>query len=241
MRRCQRCGDELHDTSLKCGRCGTWVEDSPVFARLGDQDIELIKAKDLAIAPPSFLSFQATELILDDTVQRLEHLGIEQPESADAYFSAYLHARPAVLAAHYKSDNTAFLRERVKVEFIANALAVVFFDIASRDFLRIKRSTVDPRVCAGLRVFERLDRVREKYPASTADIFACGQEIGKIIYGDSSTVFHNVQLSAEFWLNLSQLPPAYSGYFVVDEEDFQWQTICPESSEIIQRWLRRFE
>lgn len=242
MSNCEACGDRLNNSclTLKCVRCKAWINNNAIFARLVDRDIALIKERDLVPATPSFLSFQATEAFYRSIRSRTDRFQEAEAKTGDAYFSAYLHATLVSTAARYKTQRADDLRERVGIEFIANALAVLFFDIGPAGSHRIQRSRADPLVSEGLKVFRSLQRVK----TMPLEGLAIAEALCEIVYGEAN-IFRGTYLFLQWSETLfsTKLQQVYSRYFIVDEDDFQWQTVATDrkAKEILERWLGRFD
>jgi len=234
---------------FKCSGCGAWVDDNPVFLRLGPGDIEIIKSKDLIPATPSLLSFQATAFFEDDITSLIRQFGSPQVQNGYAYLSAFAHATAvrSGFGVKKKVNRAPFLNERIAIEFLANAIAVAIFDIEPSHCLldsdAVYRNSTDPRVAAGLEVFDLLGDAMTEVPLepSDADMIGCARKVASIIFGDSPTIplMLDVMDRANSWMELAG---AYGKYFLVDEEDFEWGSLAvdAESSTALTHWLSRF-
>jgi hypothetical protein len=245
-RRCGACGQGLIGTEFKCSACGAWVDGNPVFQKLCESDVKIIKSKDLLLATPSLLSFQATPFFQQGITTLTRQLGTPQVENGYAYLSAYIHAKGSISATR-KANRAVFLDERIAIEFISNSLAVALFDIERSDSTvgshpPVRRGSADPRVAAGLRVFALLDHVEDQmgWESSTADMVGYAKEVGRIVLGDSVTLSQSIAL-LPMLSGYTDLRDVYEKYFLVDEEDFPWGSILPDPERrVLQDWLSRF-
>ena len=246
-RTCATCGKQLSDTAWYCQACNSWVEDNPVFLRLCKGDIEKIKSKQLMPATPSLLSFQVTEFFQQDIAWLNQVFDRPKVEHGYAYLSAHVHANAASFTTK-KAKMEASLNEQIAIEFISNAVAAQLFDLEPCDSQTrldppVQRSSRDPRVRDGLRVFKLLDKARDGLPwnLGTADMARYAKEIERIILGHSvSIVVGTVLMKLETsWTDLMNL---YMSFFVLEEEDLPWESdlFGAKGDAILEKWLARF-
>jgi hypothetical protein len=106
----------------------------------------------------------------------------------------------------------------------------------SRDQTRVSRTTEDPRVAAGLQVFDLLDEA-----VNQADSVTLALQIGHIIFGEPTTILRGILLLGRA-VGWPKLMGAYTKVFLVEEEDLPWVSVFAdvEPRSLLQDWLSRF-
>ena len=223
-RKCPKCGRTLTKYAMKCEKCGEWV-DNDVFRRLSNDDIELIKTKDLVIVTPSLISLMIRDRIMNGLKSMKEKSEEKRVGLKEAIFCSYCYSFVLKVKAFWKKEKKKFLNDELNKCLIS--LALTLFEEISH----YKKSNYNEALLLGLDLYKQLDKVPEDVPITfiqpeSSEMFLTAQRMGEIVYGKGENIINkNIWLFLFHVNTFKYLSEPCSKFFIVEEEDFDWKSM----------------
>jgi len=223
-RKCPQCGLAISKYALKCEKCREWV-DNDVFRRLSNDDVELIKTKDLAIVTPSLVSLMIRNMIKGDLEEMKKKSDEKRVGIREAIFLSYCYSNVLKLSASWKTGKRNLLNDEINNCLIS--LALTLLEEISQD----KKFNYNEALLLGLDLYKQLDKVPEDVPITfiqpdASEMFLTAQRMGEIIYGKGENMINiNIWLFLFHINTFKYLSEPFSKFFIVEEEDFDWKSM----------------
>lgn len=225
MKKCPYCGKKLHDKAFKCKKCDAWV-DNDTFDKLCDEDVELIKDKNLIIVTPSLITLMLS-MGID---KRLRELTKKSKELyfREVLFHTYCYSNALNICAKKKAGMKDLLKKDLNIALILNTFLLI------EKILPYKKKFQNKEVIEfGLDVFSQLDKIINEEilsPKFDFDIppesqVFIAKKMGKVIYEDKNTIEKSLKLYAMFFITMHGFSEQFSSFFIVEEEDFDWKSM----------------
>ena len=219
---CPYCGQLLHNFSLKCTSCNKWV-DNAVFSKLCQDDITTIKENDLTIVTPSLLSMMIigiiTESSLEESICKIHENKLNDTQKFNLLvFNSYSFYK-ATLGTRKKQGHEDDIKEALNLA-ILHAISTFFVSVTRKSY------PIKKLIYQGLNLYDQIESIVGSTGVNTDSMSRASNSLGSIILLDQSPLsFVGLSLLKHFFTQLVTLENEFSKLFLVEEEDFDWQSV----------------
>ncbi len=227
-KKCPYCGQSLSNIALKCTRCKKWV-DNEVFRRLCEDDVKLIKNKDLVVFTPTLLAMMVIGLLKDENLrERLQKLVGGTLNEIQRFnllvFESFCYFEPICLSAEMKRGCKDTIKEMLRLALLLG-VAELFNTTVEPD--SVISSGPRPSV-RGAVLYTKFEAILEALEPNTPSQLRATNALGSLVLADNSPIsFSGLELYSHYMASLEAMLKglAFSKIFLVEEEDFNWQAI----------------
>ena len=213
MKKCPYCDQLLNDVVFKCQACKNWV-DNDTFRRLGNDDIELIKSKDLVIFTPKLITLQLLHMLLLD----LQSLKKEASEKTQMYnllaFKSFCYFRTLCLFAKMKQGQRQPLVNILR-DSVLQGVAELFRDEVDQAV------SVHTLIGQGKVLYQQIDTVMSSLNPDVPSQVKASTELASVVFPDGGPdLIEGWKLYMRFMNMFEHMGKHFSKIFLVEEEDF---------------------
>ncbi len=217
---CPQCRISLHKETIKCKNCGNWI-DNDVFKRLSDNDVKLIKSKDLIPITPHYISLMLLEPLSKELLQMLDESEQSQIELGEAIFYSYCYVATLNLKATKKTGKEKKIEEDLNIELISLVLSI-FKEMFPNQELNHKDA-----IKFGLYLYRQLNKLHLQTfyrQDDEASMVIYAKRIGDIIYKEKYHLTKSLNLYVHLIMSFKHFGEPFSELFIIEEEDFKLQS-----------------
>jgi len=222
-KKCPYCGRPLNNAAFKCTRCNKWV-DNEVFRRLCEDDVKLIKDKDLTPITPTLLAMMVIDLLkkdnsLEQDIQKRQGKKLNEIQRFNLLvFESFCYFN-AVSFAKMKQGRRDTIKETLMVAFLQG--------VAESFNKRVKHaSSSEVLIDRGKALYAKFEAVLHELGTSASSQLKASNAFGAIVFDDDSPIsFTGLSLYATFMETFKHMGNEFSKMFLVEEEDFDWRAI----------------
>ncbi|MFH1640168.1 MAG: hypothetical protein ABIB93_07680 [Chloroflexota bacterium] len=220
MKKCPNCGQMIEDAAFKCSQCHQWV-DNEVFAKIGAEDVRLIKEKDLIIYTPGLLAAYITNFFLTEDLKKQvkKPLG-EKPLFNLFVFYSFCYFYTARLHVGAKQGCRDMLMEMLKRGLLQGIVQLFIQGMPGATLLESLHKY-------GEALYQSFDTVMDgiSLEADAAAQIEAAQSLDTVVFGDERPDWlENVGLYRRFWVTVGEMNNIFSRMFLVEEADFDWRS-----------------
>lgn len=228
-KKCPHCGHLLHTAAFKCAHCSNWVNDF-FFTQHGDEDDHFIKNPkgDITLWPPSLVTVMVIDLIkdisLENSLQPLTELTGQKLKGKQqfnllifysfCYFAAIrLHAWMKRWCRHTIERQ---LRDALLDGIVSRCEAL---GLGYEESTRILRA-------GGESLYDKFDDIWKDLGTDTPSQVRDTKALASAVYGDKqANILNGLPLYEQLMSTVWNLREPFREIFLVEEKDFDWQTI----------------
>ena len=222
-RKCPYCGQTLHYVAFKCTRCNKWV-DNEVFNRLCEDDVKLIKGKDLIPFTPALLAMMIIAMLKEDDLaehdmQRRWGKRIDMIERFSLLaFNSFCFFKAASFAK-MKQGCKDIIKETLKAALL-QGIAELFNE-------RVKPApSLDILVDRGSFLYAKFEAVLHELGTNASSQLKASNAFGAIVFKDNTPIsFTGLSLYTLFMETFKNMEKEFSKMFLIEEEDFDWKAV----------------
>ena len=224
-KKCPYCGRPLHNAAFKCTSCNKWV-DNEVFRRLCEDDVKLIKDKDLTPFTPTLLAMMVIDLLkkegLKESAQKLEGGTLNEKQQFNLLvFDSF---------CFFKAICSSVKIKQGRRDAIEGMLKLILLKWSAQLFNRSVKHTSSWEVLMerGIVLYAKFEAAWLKIPweAGPASQMEAADAFASAIYADNdSNLLRGLNLWAYFMETVRHMGKEFSKMFLVEEEDFDWQAL----------------
>lgn len=221
---CPHCGQPLHDSAFKCTKCNKWV-DNEVFRRLHKDDIKLIKDKDLIPFTPTLLAMMVIGLLkesnsLEQNMQKQQEKKLNEIQQFNLLvFDSFCLFNTASIFAKKKQGCKDTIKETLMMALLQGVTELFSnrVEYAPSSEVLINR---------GKALYDKFEAVLNNLGTNTSSQLKASNSFGAIVFGDNSPIsFTGLSLYTHFMETFKSMEKEFSKMFLVEEDDFNWQSI----------------
>ena len=223
-KKCPYCGQPLHNTAFKCKRCNKWVVNE-VFRELCEDDVKLIKDKDLMPFTPTLLAMMAIDLLkkddsLEQDIQKQEEGKLNEKQQFNLLvFNSFCFFETICSFTKMKQRRRDTIKETLRVA-ILQGVAELFNKRV--EHLPSSKVLIDH----GKALYAKFQAILDGVGTNASSQLKASNAFGFIVFGDDSPIsFTGLNLYAHFIETFKYMGKEFSKMFLVEEEDFDWQAI----------------
>lgn len=226
-KKCPYCGQLLSNIALKCTRCKKWV-DNEVFRRLCEDDVKLIKNKDLVVFTPTLLAMMVIDLLKKDNhlrkdIEKREKKTLNEIQRFNLLvFESFCYFEPICLSAKMKRGCKDTIKEMLRLALLLG-VAELFNTTVEPD--SVISSGPRPSV-RGAVLYTKFEAILEALEPNTSSQLRATNALGSLVLADNSPIsFSGLALYSHFMETFKHMGKEFSKMFLVEEEDFDWRAI----------------
>lgn len=223
-KKCPYCGRPLHNAAFKCTRCNKWV-DNEVFRRLCEDDVKLIKDKDLTPFTPTLLAMMVIDLRKEDNsleqdIQKRQGKKLNEIQRFNLLvFKSFCYFETICSFVKMKQGRRDTIKETLRVVFLQG--------VAELFNKRVKHApSLEVLIDRGKALYAKFEAVLDELGTSASSQLKASNAFGAIVFADDSSIsFTGLSLYAHFMGTFEYVGKELSKMFLVEEEDFDWRAI----------------
>jgi hypothetical protein len=233
---CPHCGHLLHNTAFKCDQCKKWVPNE-LFERLCDEDVTLIKDKDLTPITPSLMVTMLPGPLENGNTdkQLLEMLGRKHTKNEQfkfLVFQSFCFYGPIRSFAHMKRGLGASdlscrqtIEKQLKIALLNRIIPLASWSTSES----ANKKSAGMLRAEGEALYDDFDDIWEHMGTSTASQTRVTVALASAVFGENKAdILTGLPLYTELLETSINLSKVYGEVFLVEEKDFDWQTIVGE-------------
>jgi hypothetical protein len=226
MKKCPYCGQSLDNAAFKCTQCNKWV-DNEVFEKLCDEDIKLIKNKDLIVSTPTLMAVMVIELLkkddyLKESLEKIERGTLNEEQQFNLLvFDSFCYFDAICSFVKMKKGCRNTIEEMLRLILLKWSAQLFSKRIEHAPSLEILMER-------GIVLYGKFQAAWDKIPweASPSSQMEASNAFASAIYADEyPNLVRGLSLWAHFMETLRQMRKEFSKIFLVEEEDFDWRAI----------------
>jgi len=222
-KKCPYCGRPLHNAAFKCTRCNKWV-DNEVFRRLCEEDVKLIKDKDLTPFTPALLAMMVIDLLkkgnsLEQDIQKRQEKKLNEMQRFNLLvFESF---------CYFEAVSFAKVKQGRKHKIKGVLRDVLLQGVAQLFNKRVKHPpSSELLIDRGKALYAEFEAVLDGLGTNASSQLKASNAFGFIVFGDDSPFsFTGLSLYGHFMQMFKHMGKEFSKMFLVEEDDFDWQAI----------------
>jgi len=221
-KKCPYCGQSLDNAALKCTRCNKWV-DNELFDRLCEDDVKLIKNNDLTPFTPTLIAAMVINLLKEDDflredIQKREGRTLNERQQFNLLvFSSFCYFESISSFVRMKKGCRPTITEMLKVALLQGVVEL-FNATVGHAF------PVDVLKEQGKALYAKFQAILDELGTSASSQLKASNAFGAIVFGEDSPLSIR-GLSLYTYFMEAFTPDMFTGIFLVEEDDFDWQAI----------------
>jgi hypothetical protein len=223
---CPYCGGTLHDSAFKCKSCNKWV-DNEVFKKLCEDDIKLIKEKDLTPYTPTLFGMMVYNLLKEDnslkhSIPELQEKELNETQKFNLLvFDSFCFFK-AALSVNIKQGRKSIIKDAL--EFVLLRGVVNLFNERVKEAPPLKTL-----IGYGMVLYDKFEAVLHKVGTNADSQLNASNALGAIVFNDDSPIsFLGLGIYTYFLHSFVNLTKEFSRMFLLEDDDFNWQTTLIE-------------
>ena len=221
------CGQSLNNAAFKCNRCNKWV-DNEVFNKLCDDDVRLIKDKDLTSFTPTLVAAMVIDLLkkhdwLEEDIQKWEEKALNEKQQFNLLvFNSFCLFNTICWSVRMKKGTRDTIKETLRLALlqgVAQLFNVTAEHAPSLDVLKEQ----------GKALYAKFQAIWDKIPweASPPSQLEASSALASAIYADEHpNLIRGYTLWVHFMVTCEHMGEEFSKMFLVEEGGFDWQGIA---------------
>jgi len=227
-KKCPHCGQSLHTAAFKCAQCNNWVNDF-FFNQHGDEDDNFIKNPegDITLWPPSLVTVMVIDLIKDSdmekSIQQLTGQKLEKKQQFNLLvFQSFCYFAAIRLHAWMKRGCRHTIERQLKDALLNGVIESFGCKVSGIEYEESTRILKTE----GEALYNKFDDIWKDLGTDAPSQVRQTKALASAVYGDKQANILNglplyEQLMGTFWY----LREVFEEVFLVEEKDFDWQTI----------------
>jgi len=229
-KKCPYCGQLLDNAAFKCTRCNKWV-DNEVFHRLCDDDVKLIKNKDLTPFTPTLVAamviYQLKES--DPLEKEMQKLGKKKLTEEQRFnllvFKSFCYFNSICSFAKMKHG----CRDAI-IDALRNVLLQGVSEIYLRKLERFPveqemKETLEAHNKRGRALYTKFEAILDGLGTNASSQLEATNALGASVLCDELPISFGGLGLYTYFMKMFQTGRAFSEMFLVEEEDFNWRGI----------------
>jgi len=221
-KKCPYCGQSLDNAAFKCTRCKKWV-DNEVFNRLCDDDVKLIKNKDLTPFTPTLIAAMVIDLLqkhdyLKEDIQKQYGRVLNDKQRFNLLvFESFCYFEPICSFAKMKQGCRHTIKEMLTVALLRGVAELFNATVEHAPSLEVL-------IERGKVLYAKFQAILKELGTDASSQLKASNAFGAIVLADDSPIsFTGLSLYVHFMETYR--PGVFSELFLVEEEDFDWRAI----------------
>ncbi len=223
-KKCPYCGQSLSNIALKCTRCKKWV-DNEVFRRLCEDDVKLIKNKDLAPFTPTLLAMMVISLLkkddsLEQDTQKREGEKLNEIQRFNLLvFKSFCFFKSICSFVKMKQGCKPTITEMLRVALLQGVAELFSATVEHAPSLEVI-------IEQGKVLYVKFQAILSGLGTDASSQLKASNAFGAIVFADDPPIsFTGLSLYSTFMETFAHMGKEFSKMFLVEEEDFDWRAI----------------
>lgn len=232
-KKCPHCGQSLHYAAIKCSRCKKWVPNE-LFNRLCNEDVELIKNNDLTPYTPSLITIMVIGLMEDSNLEKQVQKVFGGKLNGKQKFNLLVFESYCLFAAITLFSK---MKRGCRDTIMGTLKDKLLNGIIESSGVEVSGTTHEESTCllkaGGQALYNRFDDILKDLGTDTPSQLRDTMALASAVYGDKqANVANGLPLYTELMTTTSHMGEAFKEFFIVEEEDFDWQAMMGESASL---------
>jgi len=223
-KKCPHCAELLNNAAFKCTRCGKWV-DNEVFNRLCEDDVKLIKNKDLTPFTPTLIAAMVINLLKEDDslkedIQKQEERRLNERQQFNLLvFRSFCFFEAICSFVKMKKGCKHTITEMLRIALLQWVGELFRAKVEHAPSLEVLKER-------GEVLYAKFQAILDGLETNASSQLKASNAFGFIVFGDDSPIsFIGLSLYAHFMEMFKHMGKEFSKMFLIEEEDFDWQAI----------------
>lgn len=229
-KKCPYCGQSLHIAAFKCTRCNKWVNNE-LFNTLCDDDVKLIKNKDITPCTPSLIAmiifdFLKKDNSLEEDIQRVEKKTLSGEQQFNLLvFKSFCYFNSIGLIAHKKRRSRDAIMDALRNALLQRISELYLKKLEVLLTEKEMKETVEEYKERGKTLYRKFEAILDELGTNASSQLRATNAFGSIVLGEDSPISFTGLAFYTYLMETFQPGGAFSKIFLVEEEDFDWRTI----------------
>ena len=232
-KKCPHCGQSLHYAAIKCSRCKKWVPNE-LFNRLCNEDVELIKNNNLTPYTPSLVTIMIVGLMKDSNLEKQVQKVFGGKLNGKQKFNLLVFESYCLFAAITLFSKTKRGCRDTIMDTLKDKLLNGIIESSGVEVSGIEHEESTSLLKAGGEaLYDHFDDILEDLGTDTPSQVRNTIGLASAVYGDKqANVVNGLPLYTELMTTTSHMGEGFKEFFIVEEEDFDWQAMIGESASL---------
>lgn len=223
---CPHCGQSLHHTAMRCGRCKEWVPNE-LFERLCSEDTALIRDSNLIPYTPSLMVTMVIGLLRDSKLNGQVQTVLGTPLDRKHRFNLIVFESYCYFTAIGMSAKTKRGCQDRVIRALKDELLTRIAESFGERILGIEEGESTRLLKAGAEsLYKQFDHVLDHLGTDNASQMRNAVALASAVYGDQqANMVTGLPLYAHLMETSFHMQKPFRQAFLVEEEDFDWQAV----------------
>jgi len=230
--KCPHCGRSLHPSVFKCTRCKRWIPND-LFDRLTDEDVELIKNRDLTPFTPSLVALMVSALLEDSIKKHLKQwqktVGRKltgKEEFTLLVFHSFCYFAAIRLGASKKEGRKGPIVHQLRDAMLNSIIRSAGIRFSGMEYEESTRLLL----AAGDDLYTKLDGIWSAPGTDAPSQLRKAEALASAVFGDlQASMLHGMALYNYLMGMVWEIRTTSAEMFLVEEDDFDWQAAVPKA------------
>jgi len=232
-KKCPHCGQSLHYAAIKCSRCKKWVPNE-LFNRLCNEDVELIKNNNLTPYTPSLMTIMVIGLMKDSNLEKQVRKALGERLNGRQQFNllvfdSYCYFNAITLSTKTKRGCRDTIMDTLKDKLLNGIIESSGVEVSGIEH----EESTSLLKAGGEALYDHFDEILEDLGTDTPSQVRNTIALASVVYGEKqANMVNGLPLYGQLMALSRQMVETFGEMFLVEEEDFDWQTMMGESASL---------